>query len=81
MLKENPEWEKRSIFVNPASQLGLWCANSILGRKTTNQHNFSLKSRMRLKTYTFTKSDFLFPMIVLSFRSDFKLFFNKKNQK
>ena len=30
---------------NPASQLFLWCANSILGRKMTTRHNFSLISR------------------------------------
>ena len=69
---------KEHVFqhnLNPASQLGLWCANSILGRRAATPHNFSLKSRMRLKTYTFTKSDLLFPKIVLSFRSDVKFSF------
>ena len=34
-----------------------------LDAKRPPSHNFSLKSRMRLKTYTFSKSDLLFQMI------------------
>ena len=50
-------------------------ANSILERKITISHNFSLRSRIWLKTQNFTKNFSSFQMTLVSFQADLKILF------